>query len=93
MQEDLVPRTLEMSVFLVEDHGNGYMVLGTNRPKKARKALRDYVDDIDAYRFACPTHYEGVSSCWLSKHPGAVWEGATDHTGRPIAVGELGREG
>lgn len=71
-------------VHLVEDHGNGFMVLGTDNIKKAKKILKDYVDDIEAYRFACPTYYEELRSCWLATTPGAVWEGARDPMGNPL---------
>ena len=80
----------------VEDHGNGFMVIRDKAnalewpkfqgvtPDEARKVLRDYVDDVEPYKFACPTHYDGRSACWLSIEPGALWDGATDHAGRPI---------
>jgi spermidine synthase len=68
----------------VEDHGNGFMVVGVQTIKKARKVLRDYVDDVEPYRFACPTYYDGTSSVWLSTGPGEHWDGAVDHTGKPM---------
>ena len=68
----------------VEDHGNGFMVIGTNNYRKAAKILRDYVDNIADYRFAAPTHYEGQSAVWLSTGPGEFWEGSLDHVGNPL---------
>jgi hypothetical protein len=73
-----------MGKYVVEDHGNGFMVIGTNKPRKARKVLKAYVDKIKRYRFACPTHYDGRSAVWLSVGPADHWDGALDHVGRPL---------
>lgn len=70
--------------FKVEDHGNGFMVIGTLNPQKARKVLKDYVDKVKRYRFATPTYYGGRSACWLTTHPGAHWEDSLDHAGKPL---------
>lgn len=67
-----------------EDHGNGFMILGTTKVKKARKELKDYVDDISAYRFWLPVWYEGGPAVWFAVAPGEVWEGARSHTGEPL---------
>lgn len=68
----------------VEDHGNGFMVIGTNIPNEARKVLVDYVDDVAAYSVATPTHYEGRSAVWLTDHVGHHWDGSVDLTGDPL---------
>jgi hypothetical protein len=68
---------------VVEDHGNGFMVVGTNIPDEARKALKDYVDDPTAYAFATPNHYDGRSAVWLATAPGQHWDGQVDCLGRP----------
>jgi hypothetical protein len=68
----------------VEDHGNGFMVIGTLDPVKARKILKGYVK-VKPYRFASPTIYDGHSACWLTTAAGEVWDGALDHIGNPIA--------
>lgn len=68
----------------VEDHDNGFMVVGTNLVPEALKVLRDYVDDVAAYAFATPTHYDGRSAVWLTDHPGHNWEGSTDPLGNPL---------
>lgn len=74
-------------MMLVEDHGNGFMVIGTNRVRKARKVLKEFVEDPEVFRFACPTHYEGFSSVWLATEPGQHWDGAVDHCGTPMRAG------
>lgn len=71
-----------MGQLSVEDHGNGYMVIGTAKIKKARKELKDYVEDISVFRFATPTWYWNSRAVWLTTAPGEVWDGATDATGR-----------
>lgn len=68
----------------VEDHGNGFMVIGTNLPDEARKVLAEYVDNLADYAFAGPTRYNGRSACWLTDHPGHYWEGSTWVTGEPM---------
>lgn len=68
----------------VEDHGNGFMVVGVKTIKKARKVLGDYVDDVAQYRFACPTYYNNTMSVWLTTGPGEHWDGAVDHVGNSI---------
>lgn len=60
----------------VEDHGNGYMVVGVTWDgfgKTAHEVLSDYVDNIEDYRFACPAHYGGRSAVWLTTEPGNAW--------------------
>jgi hypothetical protein len=68
---------------VVEDHGNGFMVVGTNMPDEARKVLRDYVDDATAYAFATPTHYQGRSAVWLATATGQNWDGQLNVLGQP----------
>jgi hypothetical protein len=68
----------------VEDHDNGFMIIGTNLPDEARKVLTDYVDDVESYAFATPTHYAGRSACWLTDHPGHHWEGSEWMPGHPM---------
>jgi hypothetical protein len=69
---------------VVEDHGNGFMVIGVLSVTKALKVLEDYVDDTSEYIWATPTFYEGRGSVWLGGHVGANWEGATDMYGRQL---------
>jgi hypothetical protein len=69
----------------VEDHGNGFMVIGTaNVAKAARYLAKHYVDNGEDYRFATPNHYEGQSAVWLTTGPGEFWIGSTDLLGRPL---------
>lgn len=68
----------------VEDHGNGFMVLGTLKPRKALKVLRDYVDDVEPFRFFAVTFYEGRGSVWCTTGPGEHWDGARDSSGKPL---------
>jgi hypothetical protein len=76
------PRKKQISV---EDHGNGYMVVGIESYRKAAQVLCDYVDNPEDYRFACPTFYNGRPAVWLADTPGAVWEGAAEPSGKPIS--------
>jgi hypothetical protein len=73
-----------MGQLSVEDHGNGFMVLGTCKIKKARKELQDYVEHIEVFRFATPTWYSGGRAVWLTTGPGEVWDGATTAAGEPL---------
>lgn len=68
----------------VEDHGNGFMIVGTDSYRKAARELCVYVDNPEDYRFATPTFYDGSPAVWLTDSPGAVWIGATEPTGQPI---------
>lgn len=68
----------------VESHGNGFMVIGTNKIPTAREELKEYTDDWAAYMYACPTHYEGRSAVWLSRGPADHFDGALDHVGKPL---------
>lgn len=68
----------------VEDHGNGFMVVGTNKIPTAREELRDYVDDVAPYVYAAVTHYDGRSAVWLATGPAEHWDGALDHCGNPL---------
>lgn len=70
----------------VEDHGNGYMVVGTNRIDLAREELSQYDTDQpwSAYAYAHVTHYDGQCAVWLSTGPAEHWDGARDHTGAPL---------
>lgn len=67
----------------VEDHGNGFMVVGTNLPDEARKVLKDYVDEVEPYAFATPTHYHGRSATWLTTGPSENWDGQLNLLGQP----------
>lgn len=70
----------------VEDHGNGFMLVGTSDLSQACRILDDYVDNIEDYRFFARVWDKDRKACsvWASTHPGAVWAGATDHTGNPL---------
>ena len=68
----------------VEDHGNGLMVIGTAKIKKARKVVKDYARKPKALRFACPTYYEGKPSVWMTFAPGQNWYGSTDVLGNRL---------
>lgn len=69
----------------VEDHGNGFMVIGTPFPAVAIKVLRDYVESVRPYRIAAVVHYQGRSAVWLTTEHGEFWEGARSHIGEPLA--------
>jgi hypothetical protein len=71
-------------VIEVEDHGNGFMVIGTALVHEASQILTEYVDNPGDYRFACPNHYEGRSAVWFSTEPLAAWDGATDGCGNAV---------
>lgn len=71
--------------FDVEDHGNGFMVIGTPFPHVAIKVLAEYVDSVRAFRICCPTNYKGRSAVWFTTAHGEFWEGARDHMGNEIA--------
>lgn len=71
----------------VEDHGNGFMFVGTTDIAQARRLLPQYVGKKQAKRmvFAARTWYEGrAHGVWLTAAPSQVWEGAKDALGRPI---------
>ena len=75
---------------IVEDHGNGFMFVGTSDAEQCRRILADYVDDPEAYIFqgvpGGTTEY-GRYACrvWLAVNCAQVWDGATDHvTGKPL---------
>ncbi len=70
----------------VEDHGNGFMFLGTSDIKQAKRLIVDYVDDPEDYTFAARVwnKEEQVCCVWLSNHPGAVWDGAVDPLGNSV---------
>lgn len=66
----------------VEDHGNGFMFVGTTDINQARRILSEYVDDPEEFAYAARTWYEGrAHGVWLSKDPLAAWEGATHYDG------------
>lgn len=74
----------------VEDHGNGFMFVGTSDIKQAKRLVVDYADDPEDYVFAARKLHRydnGRLACavWLAVEPFAVWEGATHPTGEPIA--------
>lgn len=73
-----------MSKLTVEDHGNGFMVIGTLLVRPARKILKKFVDKPKQYKFAAPTYYEDSPAVWFSTVPGAHWDGALDHTRKPM---------
>lgn len=68
----------------VEDHGNGYMVLGTTNIHSAAIELEDYVDNIEDYRFAQPKWYQGQKAVWLTTGPADFFDGALDTIGNPL---------
>ena len=69
----------------VEDHGNGYMFVGTSDISQAKRLLEDFVDNPEDYVFAAVVWYEKrACAVWLTDEPLAVWDGARDHTGNPI---------
>lgn len=69
----------------VEDHGNGYMFVGTSDISQANRLLDEYVDNPEDYVFAAVVWYEGrACAVWLTDEPGGAWEGSLDATGRPI---------
>lgn len=61
----------------VEDHGVGYLFIGTSDIDQARRLLGDYVDNAEDYKFAARTGVivNGKLACcvWLSDDPGAEW--------------------
>lgn len=79
-----MPKKKGKQKIVVEDHGNGYMVIGTLIPHRAAEILEDYVDNIEDYKFACPTWYKDQKACWLSTGPGDNWDGSTDPMGNPL---------
>jgi hypothetical protein len=65
----------------VEDHGNGFMFIGTSDIEQAKRLLEDYVDDVEDYVFAARVlhRYENgrlACSVWLAPEPFALWDGA-----------------
>lgn len=70
----------------VEDHGSGFMMVGTSDLSQACRVLTDYVDDISEYRFFARVWDKDRRACcvWAATHPGAMWVGAVDHTGEPL---------
>lgn len=70
----------------VENHGNGFMVVGTNRIDLAREELSQYdtPEPWSRYAFALVTHYNGDSAVWLSTGPAENFDGALDHVGQPL---------
>lgn len=71
--------------FAVEDHGNGFMVIGTALVAPAARYLaKHYVDNPEDYRFATPNHYQGRPAVWLTTGPGEFWIGATNLVGEPL---------
>lgn len=70
----------------VEDHGNGYMFIGTTDIDQAKRLVADYVDDPEDYVFAARTWYQNrAHGVWLAPDPLAVWDGAKDPMGNPLA--------
>lgn len=70
----------------VEDHGNGYMFVGTSDIKQATRLVEEYVDNPEDYVFAARVWNKEARACcvWLADTPGAVWDGALDSLGRPV---------
>ena len=77
----------------VEDHGNGYMFLGTSDLSQACRILSEYVDNIEDYRFAARLYYSGVCAVWLSDEPLALWDGAEGRNGYERPAGYAGGPG
>ena len=67
----------------VEDHGNGYMFIGTSDLSQACRILDEYVDNVEDYRFAARVYYAGKCCVWLSDEPLALWDGAEGRNGYP----------
>lgn len=65
----------------VEDHGNGFMFIGTGDIDQAKRIIADYVDNPEDYVFANPKYHEGFCAVWLSDDPGALWDGAEGRNG------------
>jgi hypothetical protein len=78
---------------VVEDHGNGFMVLGTTVIAQALKVLEDYVETTEPYKCAMPCWYGDRPSVWLTTGPGEVWEGAVNHMGEVFRLHGGRREG
>lgn len=76
-----MPKSKKKRPVEVEDHGNGFMVIGTVVVKDALAILEDYVEDVGDYIWATPTHYNGRGAVWLGGHVGAQWEGSRDPLG------------
>lgn len=70
----------------VEDHGNGFMFVGTSDIKQARRILVEYTDDHEAYEYAARVWDKERRACcvWLTDTALAVWDGATDYQGRAL---------
>jgi hypothetical protein len=65
----------------VEDHGTGFMFIGTSDIDQAKRMVAEYVDNPEDYVFAArPLHrYDNgrlACSVWLAPDPGALWYGA-----------------
>jgi hypothetical protein len=70
----------------VQDHGNGYMFVGTTDIEQARRLLGEYVDNPEGYGFAS-RHWledERAEGVWLTVEPFALRDGACDWAGRPL---------
>lgn len=72
----------------VEDHGNGFMFIGTIDVNQCRRLLAEYVDDPEAYISVAPVlhRYDDgrvAHGRFLSPDFGALWDGATDALGKP----------
>lgn len=62
----------------VEDHGVGFMFVGTSDIDQAKYLIEDYVDDPHNYVFAARFWYENrACAVWLVDTPGAMPYGAT----------------
>lgn len=69
----------------VEDHGNGFMFIGTSDIKQATRLVSDYVDNPEDYVFAARVWYEDqAEAVWLAVEPFAAWEGASHWDGTPL---------
>lgn len=68
---------------VVEDHGNGYMFVGTTDIDQAKRLVAEYVDNPEEYVFAARTwsHEDRSHRVWLSVEPLAAWDGARDPMG------------
>lgn len=70
----------------VEDHGNGFMFIGTSDREQARRLLLDYVEPEEAseHRFWARTVVGKDCAVWVSKGPADNWDGSKDSLGKPL---------
>ena len=70
-----------------EDHGNGYLFVGTSDIDQAQRLLAAGLGKkkARAYRYAARIWYENrACAVWLTDSPGQFWDGATNSMGKPV---------